>query len=88
MTQGSSFQRLAREAKANGRARPFVTVRLRMCTRAKRAQRASGKPEYSHITQEKMKRIMKNAVEHVYRLLSLKENDPGKYEVMIDFGSK
>jgi hypothetical protein len=48
----------------------------------------AGKPEYSHITQQEMKQIMKNAVDHVYRLLSLKENDPGKYEVMIDFGAK
>ena len=33
----------------------------------------AGKPEYSHITQQGMKLIMKNAVDHVYQLLSLKE---------------
>jgi len=35
-----------------------------------------------------MKRIIKNAVDHVFLVLSLKENDPAKYETMIDVGSK
>jgi hypothetical protein len=35
-----------------------------------------------------VKQIMKNAVDHVYRLLSLKENDPAGYEAMIEFGAK
>ena len=45
---------------------------------------SSGKAEYSHITDMEMKRIMQNAVDHVYQLLSLKENDPEKYEAMIE----
>jgi hypothetical protein len=79
--------RLAREAKAmvalafrNG---PLEDVQAgRLCPTC------AGKGEYSHITDAEMKLIMKNAVDHVYRLLSLKENDPGKYEATIDFGSK
>jgi hypothetical protein len=31
---------------------------------------------------------MKNDVDQVYRLLSLKENDSDKYEAMIDFGAE
>jgi hypothetical protein len=32
-----------------------------------------------------MKRIMKNTVGHVFCLLALKQNDPAKYEPMIEF---
>jgi hypothetical protein len=47
----------------------------------------AGKPEYSHITQEEMKRIMKRAVDRVYTLLSLKAREPKKYAAMIKRGS-
>jgi hypothetical protein len=46
----------------------------------------AGKSEYEHITQAEMKNIMKKAVDAVYRLLWLKENDPEKYAATIDFG--
>ena len=36
----------------------------------------AGKVEYSHITQDEMKNIMKRAVDTVYKLLWLKQNDP------------
>ncbi len=48
----------------------------------------AGNSEYSHIRQQEMKRIMQNAVNQMYRLLSLKENDPAEYEAMIELGSK
>jgi hypothetical protein len=40
-------------------------------------------PGYSRITDEEMKRIMKNAVDHVYKLLCLKKKDPKGYEIEI-----
>src|ERR1700683_3687017 len=46
----------------------------------------AGKSEYSHITQAEMKNIMKHAVNVVYRLLWLKENDPEKYAATSGFG--
>jgi high-affinity K+ transport system ATPase subunit B len=48
----------------------------------------AGKSEYSHITQTEMKNIMKGAVDTVYRLLSLKQNDPEKYNATIHLGSR
>ncbi len=48
----------------------------------------SGKSEYSHITQTEMKKIMKKAVDTVYKLLWLKQNDPEKYEATLEFGNR
>lgn len=48
----------------------------------------SGKSEYSRITQTEMKKIMKKAVDTVYKLLWLKRNDPAKYEAMLEFGNR
>ena len=48
----------------------------------------AGKAEYSHITDAEMKNIMKNAVDSVYKLLWMKENDPEKYAASIELGSR
>jgi hypothetical protein len=48
----------------------------------------AGKSEYSHITQSEMKKIMRNAVDTVYKLLWIKENDPEKYEASIELGNR
>jgi hypothetical protein len=40
----------------------------------------NGNPEYTHITQEEMKQIMKNAVNQMATLMWLKENNPKEYE--------
>jgi len=48
----------------------------------------AGKSEYSHISQAEMKNIMKPAVDTVYKLLWLKQNDPEKYDATIDLGSR
>ena len=48
----------------------------------------AGKSEYSHITQAEMKNIMKQAVDTVYKLLWLKQNDHEKYEATIEFGKR
>ena len=47
----------------------------------------AGKSEYSHITQAEMKDMMKQAVDTVYKLLWLKQNDPEKYEATLEFGT-
>src|SRR5580700_5710361 len=43
----------------------------------------AGKSEYSHISQAEMKNIMKRAVDTVYKLLWLKQNDPEKYDATV-----
>ena len=48
----------------------------------------AGKPEYSHITQDEMKNIMKQAVDTVYNLLWLKQNDPEKYAEKLEYGDR
>src|SRR6267143_705223 len=48
----------------------------------------AGKLEYSHITQDEMKNIMKKAVDTVYKLLWLKQHDPEKYVENIVYGAR
>ena|ERR1700730_15387738 len=48
----------------------------------------AGKLEYSHITQDEMKNIMKHAVDTVYNLLWLKQNDPEKYAEKLQYGDR
>ena len=48
----------------------------------------AGKPEYSHITQDEMKNIMKRAVDALYYLLWLKQNDPEKYAENLEYGDR
>ncbi len=45
-----------------------------------------GNPEYSHITDVEMKNIMKNAVDHVYALLMLRDSNPDAYAANIMHG--
>jgi hypothetical protein len=47
-----------------------------------------GNLEYSHITQEEMRSIMKSAVDHIYTYLLLKENDRASYDALLSFGEK
>jgi hypothetical protein len=46
----------------------------------------AGNPEYSHITDEEMKRIMKCAVNRVYEMLCEREFVPERYEKTLRFG--
>ena len=48
----------------------------------------AGKPEYSHITQDEMRNIMKQAVDTLYDLLWLKQNDPEKYAKTLEYGNR
>lgn len=47
-----------------------------------------GNPEYSHITQDEMRTIMKAAVDRMYTYLLLKENDETAYEALLSFGAR
>ena len=48
----------------------------------------SGKPEFSHITQEEMKSVTKAAVNALYRLLWLLAHDPRSYEENLALGRR
>jgi hypothetical protein len=48
----------------------------------------NGAPEYSGITDDEMKAIMKSAVNRLYALLRLKNSDPDGYERQIAFGAR
>ena len=54
----------------------------------KECPNCAGKSEYSHITQAEMKSIIKQAVDTVYKLLWLKQNDPEKYDATLELGSR
>ena len=45
-----------------------------------------GQQEFSHISDEEMKTIMKSAVDTLYRLLWQRERDPEKYHRNVAFG--
>jgi hypothetical protein len=47
-----------------------------------------GKTGYSRISEAEMRVIMKNAVNHVYKLLRLKADDPEGYERQIAYGER
>ena len=48
----------------------------------------AGKSEYSHITQAEMRKIIKQAVDTVYKLLWLKQNDFERYETTLELGNR
>lgn len=47
----------------------------------------AGKAEYSHITQDEMKRMMKRAVDKTYGLLWIREYHPKQFEEVVRAGS-
>jgi hypothetical protein len=47
-----------------------------------------GNPEYSRITQDEMRLIMKAAVDRMYTFLLLKESDKAAYEAVLSFGER
>ena len=46
----------------------------------------SGRPEFSRISDEELKTIMKSAVDTLYRLLWQREYDPEKYQLNVALG--
>ena len=75
---------LAREAKAIV-ALAFRNGPIEDIHAGKPCPTCRAKPGYSRITDEEMKVIMKNAVDHVYKLLWLRERKPQEYEAQIKF---
>lgn len=79
---------LAREAKAivllAFRHGPIETIHAG----SKRCPTCAGNPEYSHISNEEMKQIMKNAVDQVCKILRERERDPEKYEQTLQFADE
>jgi hypothetical protein len=47
-----------------------------------------GKSDISHISDEEMKRLMKSAVDALYRLLWLREYDPRSYDEQLALGRR
>ena len=87
MERDFARHQIAREAKAivalafrNG---PIEEVHAgRLCPTC------AGRPGFSRITDDELKVIMQNAVDHVYALLALKTDDPAEYERQIRFGER
>ena len=48
----------------------------------------AGKQEYSHITQDEMKQIMKRAVDKLYALLWIRSHSPQVYEAVVKMGNR
>ena len=87
MNNKSNRKQLAREAKAivalafrNGPIEDLHAGRL--------CPTCQGQVGFSRLTDADMKTIMKNAVDHVYTLLCLKDENPSEYESRITFGEK
>ena len=87
MNNKSNRDQLAREAKAivalafrNG---PIETLHA-----GRDCPTCQGQAGFSHLTDADMKKIMKNAVDHVYALLCLKDENPSEYESRITFGAR
>jgi hypothetical protein len=80
-----SRSRLASEAKVIA-ALAFRNGPIENVHAGKTCPTCAGKPEYSHITDEEMKRIMKCAVNRVYEMLCEREFMPERYEKTLRFG--
>ncbi len=76
--------RLAREAKAIV-ALAFRNGPIEDIHAGKPCPTCRGKQGYSRLTDADVKLIMQNAVDHVYKLLWLRESKPQEYEAEITF---
>ena len=54
----------------------------------KNGRHAAGKQEYSHITQDEMKKIMKRAVDKLYAMLWIRTHSPEVYEAVVKMGNR
>jgi hypothetical protein len=87
MSTKSSHEQLAREAKA------IVALALRNgpiedLHAGKQCPTCSDASGFSRLTDADIKAIMKNAVDNVYKMLCLKNENPAEYESQITFGEK
>ena len=87
MTRSPEQRELVREAKAIV-ALAFRNGPIEDVHAGNTCPTCNGKPEYSRITDDEMKTIMKHAVNRVYWLLSLKATDPAEFERQIAFGER
>ena len=87
MTNQSNRKQLAREAKAIV-ALAFRNGPLEDLHAGKSCPACEGKAGFIRITDEEMKAVMKNAVDHVYALLCLKNENPAEYETQMAFGER
>ena len=78
---------VAREAKALV-ALAFRNGPIEVVHAGKGCPTCFGNPEYSHITQEEMRSIMKTAVDRMYTYLVMKESDKAAYDALLSFGEK
>jgi len=83
----SERDQLAREAKAIV-ALAFRNGPIENLHAGKPCSACEGQPGFSHISDEEMKLIIKNAVDRVYALLCLKAENPAEYESRISFGEQ
>jgi hypothetical protein len=79
--------RVAREAKALV-ALAFRNGPLEDVHAGKNCPTCHGDPEFSHITQAEMRRIMKAAVDHLFTFLLLKKRDKVAYEELLKLGER
>ncbi len=82
-----SRHQIAREAKAIV-ALAFRNGPIEQVHAGKPCPTCAGRPGFSRVTDDEMKTIMQNAVDHVYALLALKTEDPAEYERQIRFGER
>ena len=54
----------------------------------KECSTCGGKEEYSHITQDEMKKIVKRAVDKLYPLLWIRSHSPEVYEAVVEMGNR
>jgi Zn ribbon nucleic-acid-binding protein len=87
MSIDSNRREIAREAKAIV-ALAFRNGPIEQFHAGKPCPTCAGHDGFSRITEEQMALIMKNAVDHVYHLLLLKEEDPVEYERQVRFGEQ
>jgi hypothetical protein len=84
---GRARNQLAREAKAIV-ALAFRNGPIEDLHAGKQCPTCFGCTEYSHVTDEEMHFIMKNAVDSIYRLLILRSENPLEYERQVQFGER
>jgi hypothetical protein len=87
MNTQSNRKQLVREAKAIV-ALAFRNGPIEDLHAGKPCPACEGKAGFSRITDAEMKTIMKNAVDHVYKLLCLKSENPAEYESQVKFGER
>lgn len=86
-TSPEDLSRLAREAKALV-ALAFRNGPVENVHAGKACPTCHDNPEYSHITQDEMRQIMKAAVDRLYTFLVLKQRDGKAYEAMLSLGER